>query len=248
MRQIGAGVRYSSGMRRLLPGAALLALVVLLVLIGTWWFSPGPNAVATDRASDRAAATAPARPRGGPASGPGDDDDSARARRLREGTIAREAMRKRILEAAAAREASAPTGQPGPAVADAPSTTRPARPKPAVADAPEELPALNDRTGNHAYITRVFSEQLMPLVQECDELARASNPKLSGMLNLNLDLVGDEDIGGVIDTIEPDPSNEVTDPTMMECVRESLLAITLPPPDDGGRDGMMLSLRLDPED
>ena len=236
-------------MRRLLPGAVLLALIVLLVLIGAWWFSPGPNAVATDRASDRATATsAPARPRGASASGPdAAPDESARTKRLREGAIAREAMRQRILAAAAAREASAPTKQPGPTLTDAPAA-RPAKAKQPEVEAPPEPAALNDRTGNHAYITRVFSERLMPLVDECDELARASNPKLAGMLNLNLELVGDEDIGGVIEAIEPDPSNEVTDPTMMECVRESLLAITLPPPDDGGRDGMMLSLRLDPEE
>lgn len=34
------------------------------------------------------------------------------------------------------------------------------------------------------------------------------------------------------------------DAGLLECVRESLMAVTLPPPTEGGRDRFMLSMRF----
>ena len=106
---------------------------------------------------------------------------------------------------------------------------------------------MQDRTGNHAYLARVLNQDLLPLVDECEQLARVKHPELAGLLNLNVEILGDEDIGGVIDALEPAANNEVADPELLECVRESLLATTLPAPDQGGRDALMLSLRIGPE-
>lgn len=219
--------------------AALTAL--LLLLAGRWWLMRDSPATTTDTP---AAASKPAP--AAPAAASAHSDDAARKQQLREGAATRETRRRQITEAIAAREAAA---QRRPDVAKnqpAAASPRPAAAKPDEAAA-EPAPPLLDRTGNHAYLARVLSEDLLPLVHECEALAREHHPDLAGLLNLNVELLGDEDIGGVIDSLEPAPDNEVVDPGLLECVRESLLSTTLPPPDQGGRDAMMLSLRIGPE-
>ena len=105
-----------------------------------------------------------------------------------------------------------------------------------------------DRTGNRAYLARVLSDDLIPLADECYQLAREREPDLAGMLVLSLDIVGDEEVGGVVDAAAPAANNELADPGLLECVRESLLATTLPPPEQGGRDSVELSLRFAPDE
>lgn len=216
-------------MRSVLVGAVL----VLALLLGAWWLRREPPRVAVTTAPPPARVAADVRP--------ADDvrpsaDEPPRARRLREGAAAREAMHRKITEAIATRPAPART-----AAAEPPTPV-----KTATATAPDAAPALLDRTGNHPYLARVLGQDLIPLVDECHELARAGNPDLAGMLVFDVEILGDEDIGGVIDSLEPGETNEVTDPAMLECVRESLLSTTLPPPTQGGRDAISLSLRLDP--
>ena len=66
------------------------------------------------------------------------------------------------------------------------------------------------------------------------------------MLVLDREILGDEDIGGVVNTMDPGKGNEIAEPALLERVRESLLATTLPPPEQGGRDAISLSMRFDP--
>lgn len=233
-------------MRTLLTVAALLAL-----LVGAWLLLRGPSPAAnpdptpTHEPTPTSTTPTPARATADADTTP---DRSARARRLKTGAEARDELRQRILAAAATREATTtttPTSKPKPTTtADTPP--RPTPPRPELA-APTTTPVpLQDRTGNHPYLARVLDEQFIPLVDECHALAREQNPGLTGLLNLDVEIVGDADLGGVVDSLEPSRNNEVHDPAMLECVRESLLSITLPAPDLAGRDALMLSLRLDP--
>lgn len=213
-----------------------LALLGFLVL-GAWWFTrTAPRAgEAVVRADTPAQPIAEAAQRRTLL----DDPAPARAHRLRDGTARREAMQRQIVAAMAARDAAA--GPPR-------TAGDPARGGLARAQPTEDAPAgaIVDRTGNHAYLTRVLSQDLMPLVDECHALVREAHPDLAGMLVLDLELLGDEDIGGVINTLEPGKGNEIAEPALLECVRESLLATTLPPPEQGGRDAVSLSMRFDP--
>ena len=95
----------------------------------------------------------------------------------------------------------------------------------------------------------------MALRDRADRLAalpepdvRETQPELAGMLVVNVDIIGDEEIGGVIEAVAPGQGNELVDPGLMECVQESLLSTTLPPPPEGGKDAVALSLRLEPEE
>lgn len=228
-------------MNRLLAGLTLL----LLVLAGGWWFTREPPPAAVD---ERPIATP--RRSVAPASN-ATPSDSPRAQRLRDGAAARATKLRLITEAIAAREAAQklrdPATTPPTTSRTKPATTPTDEPAALPTALPTALPPMQDRTGNHAYLARVLNQDLLPLVDECEQLARVKHPELAGLLNLNVEILGDEDIGGVIDALEPAANNEVADPELLECVRESLLATTLPAPDQGGRDALMLSLRIGPE-
>lgn len=222
----------------------VLLAVIVLGLVAWWLLSrgqrPSPEVARADAAAPKAEAVA------GPTPTP---EPSARARSApRKDLAQRNLMRQRILDAMHARERAAEhdagsTGhEPDPQPASAPA------PRPAEADDGEPAAgSLVDRTGNHGYLVKVMNEDLMPLADECYELALEEQPDLEGMLVMQLEIIGEEEIGGVVDSVQPASDNELSHPTLVECVRESILATTLPPPEQGGRDGIMLSLRLSPD-
>jgi hypothetical protein len=107
---------------------------------------------------------------------------------------------------------------------------------------------LIDRTGTHGHMVKVMNEELMPLVDECYALARETQPGLTGMLVLDVEMIGDEEIGGVVETVAPGKDNEIADPALVECVQESLLSVTLPPPPERGREAISLQMWLEPEE
>jgi hypothetical protein len=222
----------------------LVPIVLVLLLLGTGWLVLGggaaPRAVAeAEVGSARAPVTEVERRADAP-------DEKTTAPRKARSKEAREALRRRIVEALASRERAAAEDKGGTADEDAGDAGKRARR--AAGAAAEEGPVaagkMVDQTGDHGYLLKVMNEELMPLVDECYELARASRPELAGTLVLDVQILGDEDIGGVVDSITAANINEVDDPTMNECVRESLLSITLPAPPKGGRDAIWLSVPL----
>jgi hypothetical protein len=82
----------------------------------------------------------------------------------------------------------------------------------------------------------------MPLADECIEQAQARAPGISGMLAIDLELIADEEIGAVVERAEPSQRNEVADAELVECIRESALALSLPPPPGSGRDAVMVTI------
>lgn len=223
-----------------------MPLVLLLLMMAAGWLALGGEA---PRAADRSGtvgaraqtvATEPRTSDGEPAA-----EVEPRKARSRD---QREAMRRRIVEALASRERAAEPGAGAPAD-DEPQAEVGAKKK-ATAAAADEAPrpgSLIDRSGDHGYLLKVMNEELMPLVDECYELARAGRPELAGMLVLDVEILGEEEIGGVVEEVAPGTNNELSDPTLNECVRESLYSTTLPAPPRGGRDAISLSLRLSPD-
>jgi hypothetical protein len=166
------------------------------------------------------------------------DRGEVRAAKIKVAAAEREALHRRITEAMQARAATRVHAEDG----------REERAKAAKAEEMEaEAPSqMIDRSGNRAYLTRVMTQELIPLADECYELAQARQPDLAGLMALNVELLGDEELGGVVDSVEVDKQNEIKDPELLECVRESLMATTLPPPEQGGRDAFMLSMKFAP--
>ncbi len=108
-----------------------------------------------------------------------------------------------------------------------------------------------DRTGELGKDTmRVINHEFMPLVGECYDQARERNPRLRGMLAVNIELAGAEDVGGsIIETVEEATDlNELHDDELIECVRQSAFSIQLPAPIKSGRTARQLTMPFgDPE-
>ncbi|MEM6992994.1 MAG: hypothetical protein AAF721_20955 [Myxococcota bacterium] len=151
----------------------------------------------------------------------------------------RNEIRRRIVEGIEARKQAARDDKE-PAPAD------PAR-------APEEERSgedgVTDRTGGElsAFVATV-NEDFMPLADECYEAARQDDPELRGMLDLNVTMLADEDIGGIVDTVELGRENEMNNAQMTECIRESMLSTVFPDPRETGHAEVRLTLRFDDEE
>ncbi|MCX4246462.1 hypothetical protein [Paraliomyxa miuraensis] len=181
---------------------------------------------------------------------------SVATRSRSEARAERDAMRHRILEAMHARERAAAEREGGSSEGEDASAGSAASAGGGRGGSPgpdDEAPTpgnLTDRTGNHGYLMKVMNEELMPLADECYELARQTEPSLAGMLVLDFEILGDEEIGGVVESVAIGQGNELVHPELVECMQESILSTTLPPPpaEHGGKDAISLSLRLSPDD
>jgi RNA polymerase sigma factor (sigma-70 family) len=80
-------------------------------------------------------------------------------------------------------------------------------------------------------------KEIVPLVRECYELALAQDPSVSGKLSVHFSIIGDPELGGlvesseIVDDDEPAPKNE----GLVECVRETMYALEVEAPKGGGR-------------
>lgn len=228
----------------------VLILVVLAgALVSGVWLALGGGATATapggTEGTQRAAVAQVERGRGsGELQGFGRGE--ARARKLRERAAERAVMQRRINEQLARRAAARAEARDS---VEAPNEAKAGRARAGEA-VEDEAPAgqMVDRSGNREYLVKVMNEELIPLADECYAMAREKNPELGGMMAVDVELVGDEDVGGVVEEVKTSQVNEINDAGLLECVRESLMAVTLPPPAEGGRDGFMLSMRFAPDE
>jgi hypothetical protein len=85
------------------------------------------------------------------------------------------------------------------------------------------------------YIRARIQEDLVPIAKECYESALEDEPKLAGRLVMKFAIVGDEDVGGVVEEANVDPESDIKHVDLLECMKESMLALSFPPPEGGGR-------------
>lgn len=220
--------------------------MLMLVLAGGWLALGSESPRAVDGAAERVARanmTAVA----GPRAAPGHEREATAEPRRAKSRSERDVLRRRILDAleergrigvADEREAGESERSPVTPTRKAPSWGE---------DVVPDRNTLIDQTGTHGYLMTVMKEELLPLADECYALARHTTPDLTGMLVLDFEFIGDEDLGGVVESVAPGTGNEITDPQMLECMRESILSTTLPPPPQGGRDAIALSIPLAPD-
>ncbi len=64
--------------------------------------------------------------------------------------------------------------------------------------------------------------------------ALATNPKLEGEIDLWFVIVGDKNVGGIVESVDVLNKSTLRDPDVIECLRESFLGVTFPPPKGGG--------------
>lgn len=111
-------------------------------------------------------------------------------------------------------------------------------------EASEASPGLVDRIGGRDALVRALNREFLPLADECIEQARERKPELQGMLEISLELVADPELGAVIDSTDYPARNEVHEDELLDCIRETALATTLPPPPAGGREAFIITLKV----
>ena len=101
---------------------------------------------------------------------------------------------------------------------------------PGDAPAPRSLPPLSRK-----YIKDAIAEQLVPVARECYESALEDEPELEGKLVVEFMIVGAEEVGGIVESALISPSSTLHNPFLSDCMRESVMAVTFEPPEDGGQ-------------
>lgn len=81
------------------------------------------------------------------------------------------------------------------------------------------------------YISGIIREQLIPVAEGCyEDLAEAG---ARGALTLKVVVIGDEEIGGVIDSIEVNPKKTSLEGELIDCVYFAAYEMEFDPPEDG---------------
>jgi hypothetical protein len=109
----------------------------------------------------------------------------------------------------------------------------------APARTPSSAPPAADAEPPHGhydpeYIRKVFREDMFPLMKQCYESALKAHPTLGGRLALKFAIVGDPQVGGVVEDADFTEDSDLKDDEMRTCVRESLMALTFDKPPSGG--------------
>jgi hypothetical protein len=157
----------------------------------------------------------------------------------------RAAVREQILAAQRARDAAADETGPKARPSHAAPQPQPKSELEPQSEA-ERPPGLVNHVEGHEEMVAALNSDFLPLVDECIAEAIAGNPALAGMLTIEFEMVVDEDLGAVIDTVDfpPAAADQVVGAELHECVRESLLSTLLPPGNASGREALVLLLKV----
>jgi hypothetical protein len=96
------------------------------------------------------------------------------------------------------------------------------------------------------YVQKRIREDFLPMAKECYDAALERDGGLSGRMVFQFVIVGDESVGGVVESAELDPSSTLDEGELVTCMRESLLSVTFPPPKRGGRVTVTFPFTLSP--
>jgi hypothetical protein len=108
-------------------------------------------------------------------------------------------------------------------------------------------PGMVDRSGGQlSSLLDVLNAQVLPLTDECYELARFEDPTLHGMMDLELAVIADAGVGGLVETIALGSENEIANVDLVECVQQSLLSTAFEGGEATGRQEARLTLRFGP--
>ena len=114
-------------------------------------------------------------------------------------------------------------------------------------------PPLGDPPGDAgslspAYIRERVRGDFFPLAGDCYAEALKKEPTLRGRLVVHFVIVGDEKVGGVVESVQVKDESTLKDPVLLECMRESLLSVTFKPPENGGWVSVTYPIEFAPED
>lgn len=92
------------------------------------------------------------------------------------------------------------------------------------------------------YVMAAF-QQIMPLLKECYAEGRARVPTLAGKVMIDLMIEGQPGLGGVVgESNLLAEGTTLTDPTVQQCIQETVYALEIDPPTYGVRHRFTTSL------
>jgi hypothetical protein len=84
------------------------------------------------------------------------------------------------------------------------------------------------------YIRERVRNDFFPLARKCYGDALETNPSLGGKVVLAFNIVGDAKTGGIVEAVDVLNESTLRDPDVIDCMRQSFLSVTFPPPANGG--------------
>ena len=206
--------------RSLLWGAAVVVLVGLL-------YSLGPDNSSSRELSPPARSSRPTAI--APAASSTTRTKSASAKRPAQAELASGTKRDRKVRDEVRRKIYAAFNDPQPAKSGAP----PPEPNPNAAFAPS-IPKEKKGKLDKEYIRERIREDFIPLAKECFDGALEKDPELGGKLVFEFVIVGDEAVGGIVESAKVLDSSTLQEQELEYCFEQSLLSLSFEPPEAGG--------------
>jgi hypothetical protein len=98
------------------------------------------------------------------------------------------------------------------------------------------------------YIRDRMHADFFPMAGGCYTEAQKRSPRLAGSIVLHFTIVGDSHVGGIVESADVMDRSTIRDPMMIECIRQSMLSMTFPPPQQGGFVTVDYPIDFDPDE
>src|SRR6185436_3978917 len=80
------------------------------------------------------------------------------------------------------------------------------------------------------YVSKRIHEDYFVLANDCYAKALVTKPDLEGTLVLSFSIVGNKNIGGIIEAVTVEQSSTLNDPKTIACLRESMYTVVFDAP------------------
>jgi hypothetical protein len=110
------------------------------------------------------------------------------------------------------------------------------------------MPELDGGGIDPKYIQSVVHDDYFPLAKSCYAELMSRLPDAGGRLSFAFTIVGNPQIGGIVERADVTDDSTLDDPAMVTCMRESMLSMTFAPPPNGGAVTLTYPIEFSPDD
>jgi hypothetical protein len=96
------------------------------------------------------------------------------------------------------------------------------------------------------YIQEHVRNEFFPVARQCYASLAERVPDAGGTVDLAFNIVGNANIGGVVEQVDVLNKSTLRDPEFVACMRQSFLSVTFPPPEGGGMVSVEYPIQFDP--
>jgi hypothetical protein len=94
------------------------------------------------------------------------------------------------------------------------------------------------------YLGRHMREDFAPMARDCVRQSAERDAAVQGTLVMVLHVVGDEKVGGIVESTEIEDGGTVVDPSVLDCLQNSMASLEMPPPARGGATTIKVPMRF----